>query len=38
MEQYNTEYLFVTEDESYQGVVTRLSIAKAIVTKACCIE
>lgn len=38
MEQYNTEYLFVTEDEAYQGVVTRLSIAKAIVTKACCVE
>jgi CBS domain-containing protein len=38
MEQYNTEYLFVTEDEEYQGVVTRLSIAKAIVTKLWCVE
>jgi predicted transcriptional regulator len=36
MEQYNTEYLFVTEDDDYQGVVTRLSIAKAIVEEACC--
>ncbi|MCU7797377.1 MAG: CBS domain-containing protein [Candidatus Thiodiazotropha sp. (ex Myrtea spinifera)] len=38
MEQYNTEYLFVTEGDDYQGVVTRLSIAKAIVTKVCCVE
>jgi predicted transcriptional regulator len=36
MEQYNTEYLFVTEGDEYQGVVTRMSIAKAIVTKECC--
>jgi CBS domain-containing protein len=38
MEQYGTEYLFVTEDEIYQGVVTRMSIAKAIVTKTCCLD
>jgi hypothetical protein len=38
MEQYNTEYLFVTEEEEYQGVVTRMSIAKAVVTKKCCVE
>jgi predicted transcriptional regulator len=38
MEQYGTEYLFVTEDEDYQGVVTRMSIAKAVVTKECCID
>ena len=38
MEQYNTEYLFVTEDQDYQGVVTRMSIAAAIVTKECCID
>jgi predicted transcriptional regulator len=38
MEQFGTEYLFVTEGEDYQGVVTRLSIAEAIVTKECCIE
>ncbi len=38
MEQYNTEYLFVTEDDAYQGVVTRLSIAKAIVSRTCCDE
>ncbi|MBV2092111.1 MAG: CBS domain-containing protein [Candidatus Thiodiazotropha sp. (ex Ctena orbiculata)] len=38
MEQYNTEYLFVTEGEDYQGVVTRMSIASAIVTKECCID
>jgi hypothetical protein len=36
MEQYNTEYLFVTEGDDYQGVVTRLSIAKAILTEECC--
>lgn len=36
MEQYNTEYLFVTEGEEYQGVVTRRSIAKAIVTRMWC--
>lgn len=35
MEQYNTQYLFVTEGDDYQGVVTRLSIAKAIVTHQC---
>ncbi|MES9943446.1 CBS domain-containing protein [Candidatus Thiodiazotropha sp. CDECU1] len=38
MEQYNTEYLFVTEEEEYQGVVTRMSIARAVVTKECCVE
>ncbi|MCM8856736.1 MAG: CBS domain-containing protein [Candidatus Thiodiazotropha sp.] len=38
MEQYNTSYLFVTEGDNYQGVVTRLSIARAVVTKACCVE
>ena len=38
MEQFDTEYLFVTEDDDYQGVVTRLSIAEAIVTKECCID
>ncbi|MCU7925096.1 MAG: CBS domain-containing protein [Candidatus Thiodiazotropha sp. (ex Dulcina madagascariensis)] len=38
MEQYNTGYLFVTEEDEYQGVVTRMSIAKAVVTKECCIE
>jgi predicted transcriptional regulator len=37
MEQYGTEYLFVTEDHDYQGVVTRLSIARAIVTHKCCL-
>ena len=31
MEQFNTQYLFVTEGEDYQGVATRMSIAKAIV-------
>ncbi len=36
MEQYNTEYLFVTEGDDYQGVVTRLSIAKAILAEECC--
>lgn len=36
MEQYNTEYLFVTEGEDYLGVVTRMSIAKAILTLQCC--
>ncbi|MEW8498715.1 MAG: CBS domain-containing protein, partial [Candidatus Thiodiazotropha taylori] len=38
MEQYNTEYLFVTEGEDYQGVVTRMSVAGAIVTRECCID
>lgn len=38
MEQYATEYLFVTDGEDYQGVVTRMSIAEAIVTKECCID
>lgn len=38
MEQYNTEYLFVTDEEEYQGVVTRMSIARAVVTKECCVE
>jgi hypothetical protein len=38
MEQYNTNYLFVTEGADYQGVVTRLNIAKAIVTKLWCEE
>ncbi|MCU7917838.1 MAG: CBS domain-containing protein [Candidatus Thiodiazotropha sp. (ex Dulcina madagascariensis)] len=38
MEQYNTGYLFVTEGDEYQGVITRMSIAKAVVTKECCIE
>ncbi|MCU7897436.1 MAG: hypothetical protein KZQ61_01515, partial [Candidatus Thiodiazotropha sp. (ex Lucinoma aequizonata)] len=39
MEQYNTtSYLFVSEGDNYQGVVTRLSIARAVVTKVCCIE
>lgn len=33
MEQYNTGYLFVTEEDAYRGVVTRMSIAKAIVTQ-----
>jgi predicted transcriptional regulator len=36
MEQFNTEYLFVSEGDDYQGVVTRMSIAKAILTKQCC--
>lgn len=36
MEQGNTEYLFVTEGEDYLGVVTRLSIAKAIITHQWC--
>ena len=36
MEQFNTEYLFVSEGEDYQGVVTRMSIAKAILTQQCC--
>ena len=38
MEQYNTEYLFVTEEGEYQGVVTRMSIARAVVNKQWCIE
>jgi CBS domain-containing protein len=38
MEQFNTEYLFVAEAGVYQGVVTRMSIARAVVTKECCIE
>ena len=38
MEQYGTEYLFVTEADDYQGVVTRLSIAGAVVAKECCAE
>jgi predicted transcriptional regulator len=38
MEQYNTGYLFVTDGDDYQGVVTRMSIARAIVTKKCCQE
>jgi predicted transcriptional regulator len=38
MEQYNTSYLFVTDGADYQGVVTRLNIAKAIVTKLWCVE
>ncbi|MES9992421.1 MAG: CBS domain-containing protein [Candidatus Thiodiazotropha sp.] len=38
MEQFNTEYLFVSEEGEYQGVVTRMSIAKAVVTKECCID
>jgi hypothetical protein len=33
MEQYNTPYLFVSEGEDYLGVVTRMSIAKAIVNR-----
>ena len=37
MEQYNTPYLFVMDGEDYQGVVTRMSIAKAIVSKECCV-
>ena len=36
MEQYNTEYLFVEEGDDYQGVVTRMSIAKAILANKCC--
>jgi hypothetical protein len=36
MEQDNTEYLFVTQGDDYLGVVTRMSIAKAILTRACC--
>jgi predicted transcriptional regulator len=38
MEQYNTQYLFVTEGDDYQGVVTRMNIARAIVTRECCDE
>ncbi len=39
MEQYSTEYLFVTEEDgSYQGVVTRMSIARALVEKRCCLD
>jgi hypothetical protein len=38
MEQYNTEYLFVMEGDDYQGVVTRMSIARAVVARACCEE
>ncbi|MGD9171131.1 MAG: CBS domain-containing protein [Candidatus Thiodiazotropha sp.] len=38
MEQYNTEYLFVAEEGVYQGVVTRMSIARALVSKECCDE
>jgi hypothetical protein len=38
MEQFNTQYLFVTEGEEYQGVVTRMSIAEAIVTRQCCMD
>ncbi len=36
MEQFNTEYLFAFEGEDYQGVVTRMNVAKAIVTGKCC--
>ncbi len=36
MEQFNTEYLFVSEGEDYQGVVTRRSIAKAILSHMWC--
>jgi len=38
MEQDNTEYLFVVDGDDYQGVATRMSIAKAILAKACCDE
>lgn len=38
MEQFNTEYLFVTEGDDYQGVVTRMSIARSILAKRCCDE
>ncbi|MCU7906969.1 MAG: CBS domain-containing protein [Candidatus Thiodiazotropha sp. (ex Epidulcina cf. delphinae)] len=38
MEQYNTGYLFVTEGNEYQGVVTRMSIAKAVIAKECFTE
>lgn len=33
MEHFNTEYLFVTEGDDYQGVVTRMSIARTFVTR-----
>jgi predicted transcriptional regulator len=36
MEQFNTEYLFVSDGDDYQGVVTRMSIAKAVLSKVCC--
>jgi predicted transcriptional regulator len=36
MEHFNTEYLFVMDGDDYQGVVTRMSIARAIVDKMCC--
>jgi predicted transcriptional regulator len=38
MEQFNTQYLFVSEDDAYRGVVTRMSIAKAIITQEWCKE
>jgi CBS domain-containing protein len=38
MEQFGTEYLFVSEAGDYQGVVTRMSIARALVDKKCCID
>ncbi|MEJ2621462.1 MAG: CBS domain-containing protein [Candidatus Thiodiazotropha sp.] len=38
MEQFNTEYLFVSQGDDYQGVVTRMSVAAAVVTKECCID
>ncbi|MEJ2611313.1 MAG: CBS domain-containing protein [Candidatus Thiodiazotropha sp.] len=38
MEQHGTEYLFVTEEGDYQGVVTRMSIARVVVSGQCGIE
>ncbi|MET0028306.1 MAG: CBS domain-containing protein [Candidatus Thiodiazotropha sp.] len=38
MEQFGTEYLFVTDEGEYRGVVTRMSIARALVDKKCCID
>lgn len=32
MEQYNTSYLFVTEGESYLGVITRMDIAGLVAS------
>lgn len=35
MEQSNTEYLFVMDGDEYQGVVTRMGIARVVVADAC---
>ncbi len=35
MEQFNTEYLFVSDGDDYQGVVTRMSIANAVLENQC---